>query len=87
MGFSIGKISFAAALLGVFVMYGNFWVRSFIAWYHKSEPPKDRVRFGAFAMGIVFFLLGSVLQAEADKVGACTDAGYSLGHCVLTPKN
>lgn len=83
MGFSIGKISFAAALFGVLVTYGNFWVRSFIAWYHKKDPPKDRVRFGAIAFGIVFFILGSVVQASADQVSVCTEVGNTLGRCIF----
>lgn len=86
MGFSIGKISFAMALLGFACIYGNYWVRMFVAWYQKTEPPKDRVGFGAIATAIVFFILGSVLQAQVDKVGACTDAGYSFGQCFFMAK-
>lgn len=86
MGFSIGKISFAMALLGFTGMYANYWVRAFVAWYQKTEPPKDRVRFGAIAIAVVFFIIGSVLQAQFDKVGACTDAGYSFGQCFFMAK-
>lgn len=83
MGFAIGKISFVAALFGVFLMYANFWVRTFNAWYHKSEPPKDRVSVGAIGMGVFCFVLGSVLQPEADKVATCTASGYTLSECIL----
>lgn len=82
MGFSIGIVSFVAALFGVFLVYGNFWGRSFIAWYRKTEPPRDRVRFGACSAA-VFFIIGSVLQPQFDKIGACTDSGYTLGQCIL----
>ena len=87
MNFSVGLISFAVALFGVLVVYGNFWVRRAGAWYNKSEPPKDRVHFGAIAFGVIFFALGCVVQAEADKIGLCTDAGYKPGECFFKTKH
>jgi hypothetical protein len=87
MGFTIGKISFAAAFLAIFGVYANFWVRSFIAWYTKNEPPKDRVRFGALAFGVFFFIIGCIIQAEFDQVSMCTDAGNPVGQCIWMQKN
>lgn len=86
MGFSVGIISFAFAAVGAFIVYANYWVRCLGAWYKKVEPPKDRVAVGAIAFAIMFFLIGSVLQNEYEKVGGCTESGRSALDCTLNQK-
>jgi hypothetical protein len=70
VGFAIGKISFIAAIFGAVVMYANFYVRTAAAWYERREGPRDRFHLGALGFAVVFFVIGSVLQASYDDVAS-----------------
>lgn len=86
MGFAIGKISFIAAIFGVLIMYANFYVRTATAWYERREGPRDRVHLGALGFAVVFFVIGSVLQASYDNVTACMSFGQTFIECTFKLK-
>lgn len=83
MQFSIGIVSVAGALLGWLAVYGNFGLRRLSAWYHKTEPPKDRVHVGAFVTALVLFVLGSFIQPQYSSLSECRSAGNKLGECIF----
>ncbi|MRW90961.1 hypothetical protein GJ699_13275 [Duganella sp. FT80W] len=83
MGFSVGIITLLLTISIVAIVYGRYAVDCLAAWYNKEPPPKYRVHVGAMVFAILFFVLGSVLQAEFDKYSECRHSGYSLGECIM----
>lgn len=84
--FSVGPISFVAAVVCMMAYTGNLLLRKAAAWFQGKEGPTDRVIPSMLLWATIGFLLGCVIQylggaKLAAYMSSCNGAGIGLIPC------
>lgn len=81
LSFNIGLFTLALSVCSLLLYLAYYGLRRVAAWFVRGEPPKDRVLAFSLLIGVVFFVLGGLLQGQWDGLQACRAQGSSMGEC------